>query len=431
MFCRAALTHLLLIISISCLTACGPDKQSKESTGQITLQVWFHSGQEGERQTIEAQVDRFNTSQKTIKVDLNFIPERDYNAQVQAAALAGDLPDLLEFDGPYVYNYVWQGHLIPLDALIPGALKKDLLPSIAAQGTYRGHLYSIGTFDSGLTLYGNREHLNATGMRIPTDPGAPWSISEFNTLLRKLSQNDDDGAVLDLKLNYAGEWYAYAFSPVIQSAGADLINRNTHQTSDGILNSENAVQALSQIQDWFKNNYVDSNIDDGAFVTGRVALSWVGHWEYSRYSKALNDKLIVLPLPDFGKGSRTGQGSWNWGITTNCKHPEAAMAFLEFLMQPDEILAMTNSNGAVPATKTAIEKSTLYGPEGPLRLFALQLLHGYSVPRPATPAYPVITSAFQQAFLDIRNGGDIKVALDRAVATIDQDIRDNKGYQTP
>jgi multiple sugar transport system substrate-binding protein len=56
------------------------------------------------------------------------------------------------------------------------------------------------------------------------------------------------------------------------------------------------------------------------------------------------------------------------------------------------------------------------------------LTEGYAVPRPRTPAYPVITSAFQAAFMDIRNNGKVQQALDRAVQVIDQDIADNKGY---
>ncbi len=89
---------------------------------------------------------------------------------------------------------------------------------------------------------------------------------------------------------------------------------------------------------------------------------------------------------------------------------------------------MSRANGAVPGTKTAIARSKLYGDNGPLRLFAVQLTDGYSVPRPATPAYPVITSAFQQAFLDIRNGIDVQRALDKATTVIDRDIADNHGY---
>ena len=46
---------------------------------------------------------------------------------------------------------------------------------------------------------------------------------EFNQILGKLAARDSDQAVLDIKLNYTGEWYTYGFSPLLQSAGADLI----------------------------------------------------------------------------------------------------------------------------------------------------------------------------------------------------------------
>ena len=104
------------------------------------------------------------------------------------------------------------------------------------------------------------------------------------------------------------------------------------------------------------------------------------------------------------------------------------MSFLEFLLQPQEVLAMANVNGAVPGTKQAIARSQLYAPTGPLRLFAAQLLAGETVPRPQTPAYPVITSAFQEAFANIRNGLPVKTALDKAATAIDLDLQDNQNY---
>jgi hypothetical protein len=36
------------------------------------------------------------------------------------------------------------------------------------------------------------------------------------------------------------------------------------------------------------------------------------------------------------------------------------MQFWEFLLQTDEVLEMTNANGAVPGTKQAIDRSPLY-----------------------------------------------------------------------
>jgi multiple sugar transport system substrate-binding protein len=417
--------HCLSLLAPLLLTLSGC---SQPSAKEGTLQLWVHSGQESERQVIEQQVKRFNASHKQTPIQVTFIPEGAYNAQVQAASLSKDLPDILEFDGPFVYNYVWQQNLIPIDNLISKKVQQDLLPSILKQGTYKGRLYSVATFDSGLGLYAYRNQLKAAGVRIPKGNKDAWTLSEFDRALAKLAQKDRDRQVLDLKLNYRGEWFTYGFSPILQSAGGDLIRRSNYQSTDGSLNNPASVAAMKQVQTWIQKGYVDPNIDDAAFASGRVALSWVGHWVYKDYAKALGNDLVVLPLPNFGNGSKTGQGSWNWGITANCKNPKLAMRFLEFLLQPKEVLAMADANGAVPGTKTAIAQSQLYSPSGPLHLFAAQLLAGQTVPRPQTPAYPVITSAFQEAFANIRNGLEVKTALNKAVTTIDLDIQDNQGY---
>jgi multiple sugar transport system substrate-binding protein len=392
------------------------------------LEVWVHSGQPAERKALQHQIKRYNANQREISVRLTVLPEGTYNGQVQAAALAGDLPDLLEFDGPYVYNYAWQQQLIPLDGRLSVSVKNDLLPSILAQGTYRGRLYSVGQFDSGLGLYARRSHLQAIQARIPKSPQTAWMVDEFEQILAALAQRDPDGAVLDLKLNYRGEWFAYGFSPIIQSAGGDLINRSHYQSAANKLNGPEAIAAMRVLQGWIKAGYVDLNLDDAAFVSGRVSLSWVGHWEFRRYSDALGKDLVVLPLPDFGDGPRSGLGSWNWGISAESKHPDAAIHFLEYLLKPEQVLAMSKANGAVPATRTAIARSETYGPDGPLHLFARQLIEGLAVPRPKTPAYPIISSAFENAFLGIRNSADVQASLDNAVRIIDQDIRDNHGY---
>jgi len=394
----------------------------------ITLQVWAHAGQAAERDVLKSQVAQFNRDADGITVALTFIPERDYNAQVQAAALANDLPDILEFDGPYLYNYIWQDHLIPLEPLIPFAVLDDVLPSIIAQGTFGPHLYALGVFDSGLGLYARRSALQAIKARIPVSAADAWSVDEFDTILVQLARRDSDHAVLDLKLNYRGEWFTYGFSPVLLSAGADLVERPDYQYSVGVLNSPAAVAAMQRLQDWIRQGRVDPNLDDAAFVTGRVALSWDGHWDYARYKQAWQDDLLVLPLPDFGHGSRTGQGSWVWAVTRQSQQAEAAASFLQFLLQPDQVLDMCAANSAVPGTRSALRRSSLYSENGPMHLFADQLLLGVSAPRPKTPAYPVITTAFQQAFQQIRNGASVKQSLDEAAQIIDQDLSDNQGY---
>jgi multiple sugar transport system substrate-binding protein len=406
--CQSLRTIVLLLCLSSCSSSQLLGKTAPKDHRPGILRVWAHSGQAAERQVLEQQVQRFNAAQTATTVQLTFVPEGSYNAQVQAAALSKDLPDLLEFDGPFVYNYVWQQNLVSIERLISASVKQDLLPSILQQGTYRGQLYSVGTFDSGLGLYGRRSQLQAAGIRIPQGNQDAWTVAEFDRALATLAIRDPDKQVLDLKLNYRGEWATYGFAPIIHSAGGDLANSS--------LNSPRAVMAMQSVQNWIEKGYVDPNIDDAAFTSGRVALSWVGHWVYKDYAKAVGKDLVVIPLPNFGKGSKTAQGSWNWGITTNCP------------AQACQKSAMANVNGAVPGTKRAIAQSQLYATNGPLRLFAEQLLAGETVPRPQTPAYPVITSAFQEAFANIRNGLPVKTALDKAATTIRLDLQDNQNY---
>ena len=108
-----------------------------EGPATTYITVWFHTGQPSERQTLGRQVAAFNASQQQVRVKLIDIPEAGYAAQVRSAAATGNLPDVLDFDGPYLYNYAWSGKLKPLDSCISRTrLRADLLPSIFAQGTY-------------------------------------------------------------------------------------------------------------------------------------------------------------------------------------------------------------------------------------------------------------------------------------------------------
>lgn len=428
----------MLIICLAFAMACGcgdktdSAKEGEDSkNGKSVLTAWAHHGKSREWETLKEQVIRFNNSQEAVRIELVEIPEANYDTQVQSAAATSELPGILEFDGPMLAYYVWKGYLQPLDLLLSSETRSSLLPSIEAQGTYQGRLYSVGIFDSGLGLYGNLSVLTAAGIRIPGGIGEAWSVDEFSDILARLSkrglQNETQGYALDIKRDYTGEWWTYAFYPALVSGGAQLIDTNNYRSADGVLNSAAAVRTLEYFQRWMAEGYIAPNTDGRAFIDGRVALSWAGHWEYPRYSEALGEALRLIPLPDFGGGARTAMGSWCWGITRNCRNPKAATAFLEFLMSDSEILAMVEANGAVPGTRTAAEKSRPYGPGGPLRLFVDQL-DTCAVPRAKTPAYPVITSAFQEAMADILNGAPVEKSLNRAVRIIDENIEENEGY---
>jgi multiple sugar transport system substrate-binding protein len=190
---------------------------------------------------------------------------------------------------------------------------------------------------------------------------------------------------------------------------------------------------MEWFQSLFDEGYVNPSPagDDSFYGSKTAALSYVGHWMYGPHTEGLGEDAILIPMPILGDRAVTGSGSWNWGITSMCEEPEAAYKFLSFLTEPEEILHMTNANGAVPARKSAIAQSELYAEGGLLNLFVQQLEGGVAVARPQTPAYPTITSAFKTAVWNIIAGADVQEELDKVAEIIDQDIADNDGYPFP
>ncbi len=423
---------LLLIAGFAFTSMLFAGGQQEEETGPIVIEVWNHSGKGAERDALDATITKFNSMQDEIQVNLTRLPEGSYNEQISGAALSGDLPDLLDFDGPFLYNYAWSQHLIPIDEYVSEELKEDFLPSIIDQGTYDGKLWSLGQFDSGLAIWANREYLEEAGVRIPESVADAWTFEEFNEALEKLQNLEEVEYALDLKLNYGqGEWYTYAFSPILQAFGADLIDRSDYQSADGVLNGPEAVEAMEWFQSLFEKGYVNPTPpgDDSFFNEKSAALAYVGHWMKQPHMDGLGDNLVLIPVFKGPEDHIAGMGSWNWGITSNAENPEAVWKFMEFLLSPEEILRMTDGNGAVPARKSALEQREEYEPGGMLYIFREQL-NEIALPRPQTPAYPTITSTFAEAVQNIVEGADVQEQLNKAVREIDQDIEDNEGYPT-
>jgi multiple sugar transport system substrate-binding protein len=334
-------------LTLAALPACGQqDRQSQSATDStcdgkldgprpVYITAWFHDSgvNTSEARILRDQVNAFNAAEQQVQVKLITLPVGDYATQVQAAAAHGGLPDILDFDGPNLYNYAWSGKLKPIDSCVSQSLRADLLPSLIAQGTYAKRLWGIGTFDSGLGLFVRPSVLTEAGIRIPSGTADAWTADEFTTVLQRLRQAGFERP-LDLQLDEPNpEWYTYGFAPAVWSAGGDLIDRANYHTVNGFLNGPGAVKAFSFLQRWFSEGYVDRNATGDSFEDNRSPISWIGHWFYDRYAAAFPGDLRIVPLPNFGERTATDSGSWQWGITSNATDGDAVWRFLQFLLR--------------------------------------------------------------------------------------------------
>src|SRR5205085_5132264 len=115
---------LLFMLSII-VSACGPTlfTTSSSTSGPITVELFFHSGQGAERAALNATLQAFNNSHPDIHVEAVQLSEGSYIDQVNVAAMSHSLPCLLDFDVPTLYIYAWSGYLIPLDKYVPSEVR--------------------------------------------------------------------------------------------------------------------------------------------------------------------------------------------------------------------------------------------------------------------------------------------------------------------
>ncbi|MGR3465630.1 extracellular solute-binding protein [Limimaricola sp.] len=398
------------------------------AAAQTELSMWYHgAGNEVESEIINRIVSDFNDSQDDWRVALQSFPQGSYNDSVIAAALAGNLPDILDVDGPVMPNWAWSGYLQPLP--IDESLIEDFLPG--TKGEWNGELYSIGLWDAAVAMVTRQSYLDKFDIRVPT-LDEPWTREEFDAALVTIKESGEFQYPLDLGMAWTGEWYPYAFSPFLQSFGGDIIDRETYATAEGALNGDAAIEFGEWWQSLFERELAPGTSQDPAdrdngFIDGKYAISWNGNWAAKNILDAYGDDTLFLPAPDFGEGPVIGAASWQFGVSAESEHPEGAAAFIEFALQDQYMADFSNGIGLIPPTPTSAEMTENYAEGGAMAVF-YELSEEQAMLRPVTPGYVVAAKVFEKALADIANGADVIDTLDAAVDEIDSDIERNSGY---
>jgi multiple sugar transport system substrate-binding protein len=425
-------TAAVAVLAVTALGLAGCSSKSTTSgatteNGVTTLTLWTHNGGNNTELALNKKVVAdFNASQSKYKIELQSFPQASYNDAVTAAATAKKLPCILDIDGPNVPNWAWAGYLQPLD--IPDSVFADNLPSTL--GKLDGKLYSFGFYDVAMNMTARRSVLQKDGIRIPTID-KPWTGAEFDQALAKLKAGGGYTYPLDLGTAGTGEWLPYAYSPMLQSFGGDLINRSDYKSANGTLNGTAALDWAQWMQSTIDKGYAakksgkDSTAD---FVNGKTAIMWNGSWSADAVTKKYGKDVVFLPPPDFGHGPKIGGASWQWGMSAQCADKTGAAEYLKFSAQTKYYVDYSKALGLIPANLKAAAQIPDWAPGGKYRVF-LELAQKFAEVRPVSPAYPFISSTFAKATQDIINGGNAKSILDKAADQIDSNLKSNGYYQ--
>ena len=155
---------------------------------------------------------------------------------------------------PFLANYVWSGYLKPLKSYVDKDLLDDMTgvptsprapirstrnstPSASPTArwcftaTRNTSRRSVPAFRSRWTTPGRGPNLRTISASSPKWTGFKWPIDTFRGYGIKT------------------EWVTYAYQPILNSFGCDLIDRQTWK-AEGALDSKPCVDALTMMQGW-------------------------------------------------------------------------------------------------------------------------------------------------------------------------------------
>jgi len=233
--------------------------------------------------------------------------------------------------------------------------------------------YDINDFDKGQQDYGKCASGETFGLTLSTEPMIQWyrtdlyeklgikpatTWDEWYSNAQKIQASGANGQLIGFGPNVSWWWMT-----MVWSFGGKLYDENLNPT----VNSPEAIAAVDYMKKLLSVSPKGAITANGDEVTSKFLGENIGAMlNYSGYYGMALDpsinknagKFATAPMPK-GASDITHLAGWNIGIPSDPKNPNAAWAFLEFVLGKTNAKAYLESGAAAIGRKSIISDSSL------------------------------------------------------------------------
>jgi raffinose/stachyose/melibiose transport system substrate-binding protein len=273
-------------------------------------------------------------------------------SQFQTAAAAGESPDIqFLWNGIYHMESVWLGYLQPLNGLVKDEVIKASSPTLLSN--FGGKTYRVGWYALPMIWIYNKDLYDKAGLDADKAP-ATWD--EFLAACEKLKSAGIAPLGGGIQDGYWGEWFfGHAIAQNVDSAGEVI----------GLFTGERDFREPKYHEHWVKleelkkAGFLNEDMSSTELYpgidlipAGKIAAGQSVGARVPKDSEMTKGRIGTMVMPVYGKGKLAGKpifDSQGLGIPTKAKNPKDAAAFLEYLQSPEQLKAMHDKTGWIPA----------------------------------------------------------------------------------
>ncbi len=291
-----------------------------------------------------------------------------------AAMAARTTPDLCANIWPgAVGQFIEAGGLVDLskfadfDSVIQGRVPTELIPSFATPSTMGGGYHQFPWKTNPVMMLYNVGLFRSVGLTKP-----PRTYSDFWAAARKLTRDRDGNGQIDAWIaapQYEPIWWQrfFDFYPFYLAAGE---GRTLIENGRVVFDSPAADSAMAFFQTGFARGYFPrSKFQFDSFLSGQIAVLITGPYAMPALDAAKPPGFayaaapIPVPdgTPDDGRMPVTYGDPKNLAVFSTTKHPEAAWAFLKFLVSPESDAALLAQTQQLPIRAHLLTDSATAG----------------------------------------------------------------------
>jgi multiple sugar transport system substrate-binding protein len=358
----------LVIVAFLLLNACG-GKTAAVATSQapvgtsavpsvtsaapvkITYMEW---GDPAELDVWKAIVSDFEAANPNISVDVQVSDWDSYWTKLKTLLAASSSPDVFAMDAPLYLDYQARGSLLNLQPYIdknPGMLDGLFPNTLEAYKTPQGYFGLPRDFQTIVVFY-NKDMFDKAGVAYPK---ADWTYDDLRATAKTLTKDTNGDGTIDQFGYVIDPWdMEPGWSEILWAFGGDIINADHTKTLIGEPKARQAWQFLSDMM------HVDKSIPDpnttsqyggDLFLSGNAAMMAMGHWAVPSYTEA-TFKWDVVPMPAGPAGQATSVNSAGFVVGKDSAHPDAAFAFIKFVLSQAGQTRLAQMGFACPVLKS-------------------------------------------------------------------------------
>ncbi|MDB1088631.1 ABC transporter substrate-binding protein [Streptomyces sp. ACA25] len=400
------------------LTACGSgdDGGSGNGGGDVTLNfTWWGSDERAER--YDAAVKLFQEKHPGIRVQTSFNNFEDYWNLRNTDATSGGLPDVLQMDLSYLWDFAGNGLLADLgdhteDRIDLSGLDEELVSS----GEVDGGLFAIPTGTNTLALLYNPGLLEDLGVDLP-DWDYTWE--DYRSFLAEVSEaGADRSPAVHGGDDYTTVWWLFMQGLVqegIEPFGEDgEMNFSEDDMRDWLASAEDIREPVNLTFPITRAEQLDPL---SGFTAGEAAVEF--HWDnfLAGYTNELGvDDLGLMPVPGGADGQKNMffKPTMQLAMGANSDHPEEAALLIDFLINDPEAGAIFGTDMGVPSSQSQRDSLDLEEGSVDARVIAYEEAvseAGYMtavVPRPV-PGFGSVENEYSNNLGDEFSHGQIDV----------------------